>query len=277
MKSTCVGARHGPGRMEDAVKGFLHQAWGSRSADTFPGPHPVSIERKHLGLLRSQEYVVCEKTDGIRYLLVCLTHEDRKYAVFVNRKLDMTPVQLAIPRNTILDGELIGDTFMIFDAIMVNGKDLRELSFLDRLREAEKVTKGPPFKIRLKMKTMWPARAAAEVWSRSKDNADGLIFTPVREPVRMETHETMFKWKPMERITVDFKVHEGYMCIWDRLQGLIKVQKTSAKDGTILECKYVSGEWVPEKIRVDKDMPNNRRTMMRTLVNIKEDIKVSEF
>ena len=33
---------------------------------------------------------------------------------------------------------------------------------------------------------------------------DGLVFTPVNEPVRIGTHETMFKWKPLEKNTVDF-------------------------------------------------------------------------
>jgi hypothetical protein len=194
----------------------------------------------------------------------------------VNRKLHMNAVQLAIPRNTILDGEMIGDTFMIFDAVMVNGKDIRNLNYLDRLREAETAIRGPQFKIRLKMKTMWPSSAAAEVWSKNPE-ADGLIFTPVDDPVRMETHDTMFKWKPIDRITIDFKVHQGWLCIWDRGEGMIKVQKTTAKESTILECKLVSDQWVPVKVREDKDMPNNRRTMMRTLVNLREKIDINEF
>ena len=262
--------------MDAVVKGFIHRAWGSRSPDTFPGPHPVSIECRHLPLLKS-EYVVCEKTDGVRYLLVCMTHEGRKCAAFVNRRMDLTMVQVAIPRDTLLDGELLGDTFYIFDAVMVGGKDVRTLGYLDRLREAEVVTKGPSFKVKLRMKTMWPARAVTEVWERSKDSADGLVFTPVNEPVQMETHETMFKWKPLDRITVDFKVDSGYLCIWERGKGLIKVQRTNAKEGLILECKYVDDMWVPVKVREDKDMPNNRRTMMRTMVNIREDIRIQKI
>ena len=33
---------------------------------------------------------------------------------------------------------------------------------------------------------------------------DGLVFTPVYDPIRLGTHETMFKWKPLEKNTVDF-------------------------------------------------------------------------
>ena len=33
---------------------------------------------------------------------------------------------------------------------------------------------------------------------------DGLVLHPVNEPIRLGTHETMFKWKPQEQNTVDF-------------------------------------------------------------------------
>lgn len=261
--------------MESDVRAFVRGAWGSQS-DNFPGPHPISIERKHIPLLRSKEYVVCEKTDGTRYLLVCIRSGGYKYSVLVNRKMDMKVVTVAMPCDTLLDGELIGDTFMIFDAVVLAGKLVRDLNYLDRLREAEAVTKGPKMGLKLQMKTMWPVSAAAEIWSKNPES-DGLIFTPVHEPVRMETHETMFKWKPMDRITVDFKLHEGYLCIWDRKEGLVKVQKWQAAEGTILECAYQGGSWVPVKVRTDKDLPNNRRTYMRTMVNIREDIQVTDF
>jgi mRNA guanylyltransferase len=39
----------------------------------------------------------------------------------------------------------------------------------------------------------------------------------------------------------------------------------------------MGGWWKPIKVRTDKTHPNNRRTFYRTLVNIKEDIKMSEF
>ena len=35
---------------------------------------------------------------------------------------------------------------------------------------------------------------------------DGLIFTPIEQPVKTGTHETMFKWKPRDKNTIDFQV-----------------------------------------------------------------------
>ena len=39
----------------------------------YPGPNPVSLEASRLPGLSAQTYVVCEKTDGVRYALVCCT------------------------------------------------------------------------------------------------------------------------------------------------------------------------------------------------------------
>ena len=53
------------------------------------------------------------------------------------------------------------------------------------------------------------------------------------------------------------------------------------EDGAIVECRYMTWEspmwWQPLKRRRDKNHPNNRRTFYRTIVNIKEDIKMKEF
>ena len=44
---------------EHVVK-FIHHVWGSK--DYFPGPQPISIERKHFPILKGAEYVVCENS-----------------------------------------------------------------------------------------------------------------------------------------------------------------------------------------------------------------------
>jgi len=138
-----------------------------------------------------------------------------------------------------------------------------------------------------------------------KQEMDGLIFTPVNEPVRTGTHETMFKWKPLNKNTIDFKVKKSPTvetpgCIpgppvW-RLyiqdkgklihESQIPIDRMSEykwlRENDIVECMYVTWEngpfwWKPIKKRTDKTFPNSRRTFYRTLVNIKENIQMKEF
>ena len=67
----------------------IKQCTSTTNTIFFPGAHPVSIERVHLEALWREPYWVCAKSDGIRYLFVCLTHENKSYSFFLNRKNDI--------------------------------------------------------------------------------------------------------------------------------------------------------------------------------------------
>ena len=64
---------------------FIHTKWGSK--DYFPGPQPISIERKHFPILKGGDYLVCEKTDGERHMMIALMYEGKKKCLFVNYRL----------------------------------------------------------------------------------------------------------------------------------------------------------------------------------------------
>jgi hypothetical protein len=113
---------------------------------------------------------------------------------------------------------------------------------------------------------------------------DGLVLTPVTEPIRMGTHETMFKWKPHERITVDFQIKNGKELFVQDRGDLFKEaslhlqnQRMDLRDGTIVECGYGELGWFVEKIRTDKTHSNNRRTYFRTCINLREAIQLTEL
>lgn len=281
--------------MGEALVKFIKTSWGTETWDVsvprFPGPQPVSIERRHFPLLRVQPYLVCEKTDGLRYLLASFDEG----AFLVNRAYVSEKVGLRVPKDTLLDGELVTSKtgrrlFMVYDAIRTKGEDLRHSPLTERLEAARKLIKGiiktanAPFEIRVKTMTdLRDFRSFPELDSFEYET-DGLVFTPINEPIRTGTHETMFKWKPRERITIDFSLKNGEdLFVQDKgfpyKEATLHLQnkRPDLPDGTIVECGYGDLGWFVEKVRTDKTYANNRRTYFRTIINIREAIQLSEF
>jgi len=264
--------------MLNDIKEFIRVKCDSRDVDRFPGPQPVSIEKKHIPLLSRNSYLVCEKTDGVRHFLVCFTDsQNRKICALVNRSFEFTLFPLTVPRNTILDGELLGDTFIVHDAMWIQGEDVRQNKLTERLSKVKQLVKVilPIQKLKVMCKNMIPYRDMNKL--KLGEHNDGVIFTPIDEPVRMGTHRTLFKWKPREKITIDFFVKDGNFCIQHESK-MLKVQEDSTfKEEGIFECHYDGKSWIPEKKRTDKSHPNNKRTFERTLINIRENIKFCEL
>lgn len=265
--------------MIDDIKLFIKNRWGSENIERFPGPQPISIEKKHIPLLSRNEYLVCEKTDGVRHFLVCFTDsQNRKICALVNRSFDFTLYPLTVPRDTLLDGELLDGTFIIHDAVCIKGEDLRLKNLTERLKYAKAVTDAilPIPSLKVVCKKMIPYSHMKTLQLGEK--TDGVIFTPVNEPVRMGTHRTLFKWKPLDRITVDFYLKDGKFCIQHESKLIIiqKYPEHTEKEG-IYECVYDGDIWEPILKRTDKSHPNNKRTYERTLVNIKENIQFCDL
>jgi len=275
--------------MGEALLNFIQESWKS-DGTRFPGPQPVSIERRHFPLLKRQPYFVCEKTDGVRHLLAS-TEEG---VFLVNRAFVIEPVKIRVPKDTLLDGELVKtkagkSLFVIHDAVRVKGENLTSQPLNYRLDAARKVIKGiiktaqAPFEIRVKTMYLWGSEAVPALDAYEYET-DGLVLTPINEPIRMGTHETMFKWKPKERITIDFELRNG-LELWVQDRGVpykeaelhTRNRRPDLPDGAIVECGYGDLGFFVEKVRTDKTHANNRRTYFRTMVNLREDIQVGEL
>tara|TARA_R110002074_G_scaffold33818_1_gene93805 strand:- start:866 stop:1762 length:897 start_codon:yes stop_codon:yes gene_type:complete len=286
---------------------FLHEQWGTLNRDgtnppIFPGPQPISIERKHFPTLKNNKYLVCEKTDGVRRALVCTIEDGVRVTVLIDRKLDVTPIKVAMPRSaykgTIMDGELLDDgRFIVYDALILSGLAVKERKLTTRLKAIEAFVGGilqtPSNTIQVKLKTFYPIRDVYRFYTEYMPTltykTDGLVFTPVDEPMRKGTHETMFKWKPRDMNTIDFQLkrrgEKWNMHIQERgrliFESIIKHNEDWMKEDMIVECQYmIDGPtpwWKPVGVRTDKDYPNNRRTFYRTIQNIRENIQRREF
>jgi len=294
--------------MDQYVIDTFHKIWGTfkhgKSPPIFPGPQPISIERRHFQTLQNGKYVVCEKTDGVRHALICLTYEGKKLAFFINRALKLTPVKLAFPKKayegTLIDGELVDNKlFMVYDGMMIYNENIMNLNFEERIQKTDMFIKGimklKKDKVQIKIKNFFSTNNIKSFFETYIPTitykTDGLVFTPVNEPIRVGTHETMFKWKPRDLNTIDFQVKRRGQTSWglyiqDRgvliFQSQVEGEENEwLKEDNILECQYMidcePAWWKPIGIRTDKHHPNNRRTYYRTMVNVRENIQEQEF
>ncbi|KAG2188377.1 hypothetical protein INT44_001130 [Umbelopsis vinacea] len=214
------------GRVQELLK--IHH-------DGFPGSQPVSFETKHLIDLQREDYFVCEKSDGVRYLMFA-TQTPKGPATFLldrNRSWFFIP-HLLFPlrgkdneyhNETLMDGELVMDIdenknktlrFLIFDLMVVNTQSVTQRAFSTRLGMLQQeviqplhnsAKKGAPFKVELKkMERSYGLALVFDQMTRLKHASDGVIFTPVKLPYTTGTCEKLLKWKPAEMNTVDFRI-----------------------------------------------------------------------
>ncbi|CEP19019.1 hypothetical protein [Parasitella parasitica] len=186
--------------------------------DSFPGSQPVSFESKHLTDIEREDYFVCEKSDGVRYLLFFL-HSPKGPASFLfdrNKHWYYVP-NLLFPvrgreneflKDTIMDGEIVLDIDAhkcTYTAGQMLQQDIIQ-PYNARMRQIDP-TKSPPFTIELKkMERSYGLHLVFEQIPKLKHKSDGIVFTPVKYPYTPGTCEKLLKWKPPELNTVDFRI-----------------------------------------------------------------------
>ena len=292
----------------------LYNWWNKYDKDRFPGPLPVSIERQHFPKLSNNPYWVCAKTDGVRYLMVCIKSldcSDKQYCVLINRRNEIFLIQLYTLKNvfdgTVLDGELIKNKetnkydFLVYDATRICGEDTTKLPHSARISKVRNLIHshfcisehhGMDVKVKTFMELEQISTYNKQVLPYIPYENDGLIFTPENDPVTSGTSVNMFKWKPLKQNTVDFWVECDYrfknryiiklskgprlICLHDHY---VHVPPRMIDDlPGIVECAYNGrNNWVGLLIREDKSHPNHVYTMTKTLLNIQENILVEEF
>jgi len=216
-----------------------------RNSRSFPGAQPVSFAAKHIQELKSEDYYVCEKTDGIRYLMYLTQEGDRDIHYLIDRKNDYYYVPgLHFPHHedksfqrfhvgTILDGELVEDRypdrpsvikFLVFDCLVLDNNilmhrplDKRLAYFKSHVLEPYKAfyRQNPqlvrPFVVEDKSTefSYGLEKMFKEIIPKVKQlhGNDGLIFTCKNTPYKTGTDEHILKWKPPEENTVDFLLH----------------------------------------------------------------------
>ncbi|KAJ3166842.1 Dcp1p-Dcp2p decapping enzyme complex alpha subunit [Geranomyces variabilis] len=213
----------------------------------FAGSLPVALTREHRQALEREDYYVCEKSDGVRYLMLLKITQSGPATFLIDRANDVHYVEkLHFPlpstsgdivkfhADTLMDGELVVDvdgphktlTFLVFDFMLSNGVKLTHEPYNRRLGIFQRDVLAP-YELHLKMnpelRAIQPFRVAIKAQQRSyglgrvfeditkqKHGNDGLIFTSVNLPYTAGTCPQILKWKPPELSTVDFQIKVDY-------------------------------------------------------------------
>ncbi|TVY89000.1 mRNA-capping enzyme subunit alpha [Lachnellula willkommii] len=216
-----------------------------RPNNSFPGAQPVSFARKHLEELTRQDYYVCEKSDGMRYLLYLTRDEHEEEAQYlIDRKNDYwfipkNGLHFPVPRHvegfhtdTLIDGELVLDKlpnggvqpkYLVFDCMLLDGNSLmnrtldkRLAYFKERIYDPYKdllvnyPEEKPYMHFIMEMKQMQFSYAIdlmfGKILPHLPHGNDGLIFTCRMSDYKFGTDQNILKWKPEAENSIDFRM-----------------------------------------------------------------------
>jgi mRNA guanylyltransferase len=296
--------------------------WPNRKNNHFPAPLPVSLERKNFYKLKQYQYLICVKSDGMRFLMMCYDGKvymvDRAFKFYQIKQNFDRVIYGSVTKDTcgaIFDGELIKDekgswVYIIHDCVSMSGKDISQEHFDERYVAVNEALqdfwsydeKLCDFKISTKRFYKFSEIETLKKNLESLDHSiDGLIFTPITLAIGTQTQYTLFKWKPREHHTFDFKVSEtrdAYNAFVSQGQSdaifasvekrtpagktfteLLKKKCPTFKNSDIIECEYNEKTecFDPFMIRTDKSHPNSLYTVEKTMCNIKENITMEEL
>ncbi|CED82595.1 mrna guanylyltransferase [Phaffia rhodozyma] len=207
----------------------------------FPGSQPVSFTQASLSLLEQEDFWVCEKSDGVRVLVLIAWNKIKgaQDVFLIDRKEEFRQVEgLVFPNGedparrplekTLLDGELVLDVdaqtgketlrLYAFDCLVFSGISLLKKSLMSRYGRLQKWVIGPldklppssnkPFEI--VCKKMNRAYGVEDVFKvdipKLQHGHDGLIFTACDSGYTVGTDPNILKWKPASENSIDFKL-----------------------------------------------------------------------
>jgi hypothetical protein len=258
----------------------------------FPGPQPVSIEKKDFEKFVKYKYNIGLKLDGVRFLMYFIRDKNNTtQCILVNRALQYYIINIdtdedAIYNETLLDGELLYNKttskwdFSIHDAVILCGNKINKQSHSQRLMDTKccidsfiENKDSNTVNILIKEFHMFSDITNFIDNVYTNVNSDGIIFMPENLPVISGTQYSMFKWKPPDKHTFDFLItevednfevhvyHLNKMVVFAKIHNNIKegnefIQNTknldNYKNECILECNF------------DKSINNFKPLLIRT-------------
>ena len=297
---------------KQVVKRVIANAFGIRQELTHnPCAAPTSLLRTHLPLIQ-HGYVVTEKSDGVRYLLVFARVKKTLFACLVDRAMAMFQVQTRAPTHlfegSVFDCELVQSRapspsqpqsqpqsqlpsiskLLVFDCLQLRGTSLRKRTFTNRYAKLQQyigVDKITCTDLEVVAKSFLPLSDVAQIKVKELGHAsDGFILQPVDGRVVWGRDKRCFKWKYNPSIDV---VLDGprVQC----LEGSLPKDMDWVVDGSVepglWECDASVSErggrtcvtLKPLRQRADKLEPNSRETIVGVVREIKDAVQLWEL
>lgn len=312
----------------------------------FPGYQPVSLGLSNLSSLHGflykslLEYFISYKADGQRAYLGFKRFGDKNKCFILFRSGKLVFIKLSVSESvyngTLFDIEILeNDHLMLFDCIIINGKTCKyecyptrieiikrflelQLSFMslnivkymvcNETRE-NKIMITETFKLSCKL--IFKANMVKYLGKHWWHEHDGFIWTlsnsdPIQNSIRKNIFPVL-KWKPPEKITIDFKVicsptnmpeielketsillkYQKFICKYKTVKLIVmdnhkemyfsSMNDVECENGKIYECRWVKNEWLPLKVRSDKLIPNSKKTAIHTIQNIIDNISLFDI
>lgn len=249
-------------KLDDEIKDFI-------------GAHPVGLTYNNMGLLLTEDYLACEKTDGIRLMMLAfqgvLYFYDRKNKFYATDLILRPDPASKTAQVFLFDGEMYreGDQhiFAMFDCLVYNSELKTELNLNKRLWccfEFEKVFRkglimrknGSQYtRFSIIGKPMFKSYAFPDILDsipHLKHENDGLIFTPVHLPYLLQSRSAILKWKPPHLNTVDFTIRKSSTPTIYTLQCTVSEEQRQS-----IERRCVTGATVTFDYYFSEDEPED--------------------
>jgi hypothetical protein len=274
----------------------IADAYGIRRDLTHnPCAAPTSLLRAHLPLLQNG-YVVTEKSDGVRYLLVFARLKKTSFACLVDRALAMFQIEVRAPtmlfEGSVFDCELVaapqGHKLLVFDCIQMRAASLRKHTFARRYAKMTQFVGDDKLtcaQFPVIAKSFVPLTDLSHIKVDQLGHAsDGFILQPTTGQVVWGRDKHCFKWK--YHPSVDVQVEKGALRC---LEGLLPsdsdwVLHSNPPDG-LWECeasvdKHQGRRRVtltPLRLRTDKLDANSSETIVGVVKEIEDSVQLWEL
>jgi hypothetical protein len=211
---------------------------------------PINLKNNH----NCSNHVATLKMDGIRMLLVI---HPLKSFLYNHNTLLFFPTDSTGPKVSILDVEYFTDLneCIAFDLCVYNGKDYRFNHFQTRYNTLLNISPVPVARYYYDFSNV-------NIDFTHHPRCDGVIYTPLDT---FYHNHTTYKWKPIDRLTVDLKSVGGVLLTSDNVQ----VGEAWGDDPFIGEYIPLGlGEFKLLKARPDKEYPNSYKIVQDVLQDI---------